>query len=119
MRAIGLVATFVLAACGPNARPVASTDAPAKSHASPQAMPVAPAAPAAPVKAAPADSPPTTTSVAILDPAELLELEHGAFGLGHLVVGTEARSTRELAALAPMRDVFGTLKADVHEASRP
>jgi hypothetical protein len=116
MRAVGLVATLLLAACGPTARPAASMEKSSSDRASPRAVPLA--ASAAPA-GAPADSAPTTTSVAILDPAELLELEHGAFGLGRLVAGAEARTTRELTALAPMRDVLGTLKTDVRQAARP
>jgi hypothetical protein len=116
MRAVGMVAMLLVGACGSNARPVTATNRVDPSPKAASARPVAPAQSAArPV----VEAPPTTTSVAVLEPAELLDLERRGFGFARLVIGAEARTARELAALVPLRNLFGTLKADVRDAARP
>lgn len=55
--------------------------------------------------------------VAVLEPAVLSRLDAGGFSLSRLVTGVDARTTAELAAAAPLDDVFEVLVDDLEEVA--
>ena len=101
----------LLAGCAPAA------SAPADSVAGLQAMPSASDS-ATPAQSVTAGTQKSEVHVALLDPALLAEVERRGLGLGELVTGTPARSTRELARLPAFDSIFQVLRADVRRVKR-
>ncbi len=58
------------------------------------------------------------TRVSILDVSQLRSLESHGFGVGMLVEGHEARSTKQLSALPGHRSIFRVLRRDLAEVVR-
>lgn len=103
----------LLASCAPAASPPA--DSAVGAPGKPSAGETRPA-PAEPVAGTP--QPDAGVEVALLDPALLAEVERRGFGLGELVAGTKAGSTRELSRLPAFDSIFQVLRADVRRVKR-
>lgn len=72
----------------------------------------------APVPVAANPEPPAEVQVALLDPALLTAIEARGYGLGELVSGTQALTTRELSRLPEFQSIFQILRADVRAVKR-
>ena len=107
------VLVWLAASCAPAASPPADSAAalPAKTTAEAQA---------GTAKAVATGEPKSDVGVqvALVDPALLAEIERRGFGLGELVSGTRAGTTRELARSPAFDSIFRVLRDDVRSVKR-